>query len=123
MNETNSKIANKKEACKTYIEQTKLLVTLSSAFIIAPAALFSFIKDDSLKQEITKNICKFVTLEVLFIASVLSGYVVLATIAGSQAEGKFDVYRPATRIFSFVQIGTYLFGLGYFVSLVYNMFQ
>ena len=29
----------KKDACSTYIEQTKLLVTLASVFVVAPAAL------------------------------------------------------------------------------------
>jgi len=36
---------SKKEACKTYIEQTKLLVTLASAFLFAPAALIGILKD------------------------------------------------------------------------------
>jgi len=38
----------KKEACKTYLEQTKLLVTLASAFLFAPAALIGILKDKPL---------------------------------------------------------------------------
>ena len=40
----------KKEACKTYIEQTKLLVTLASAFIFAPAVLIPLFKDCRVRE-------------------------------------------------------------------------
>jgi hypothetical protein len=40
MNDTGPTVSEgKKEASKTYLEQTKLLVTLSSAFLFAPAGL------------------------------------------------------------------------------------
>lgn len=63
----------------------------------------------------------FLVAEGALVASVFMGYVVLGTIAGSQAEGEFDVYRAATRIFSWLQIGFYLLGLcsfAYFVKLI-----
>jgi len=41
MCENKQNLENRKEACKTYIEQTKLLVTLASVFLMAPAAFFS----------------------------------------------------------------------------------
>jgi hypothetical protein len=63
----------------------------------------------------------FVVAEVLFIASVLAGYVVLGSIAGYQAQGRYDVFRPATRYSSLAQIGAYLVGLGVFIFLAYGL--
>jgi hypothetical protein len=59
--------------------------------------------------------------EILFIASVLAGYVVLATIAGFQAANHFDVYRPATKYASLSQIATYLVGLLVFIMLAFSL--
>jgi len=78
-----------KDSCKTYIEQTKLLVTLASAFIIAPAVTFTLAPNS--------NLILLILSEVLFIFSVISGYIVLATISGSQAIDDYNIHRPATR--------------------------
>jgi len=123
MNENKQRLENKKEACKTYIEQTKLLVALASAFLLAPAALFSIIKGDDGKAVIGRNLLIFISSELSFIFSIFFGYIVLGSIAGSQDKGTFDVYRPATRYLSFVQIGTFLIGLIVFVILIYRMFD
>jgi hypothetical protein len=108
--------AGKLEACKTYIEQTKLLVTLSSAFLVAPPVVISRFSTNPLFP-VMSHILFFVA-EFLFIGSVLAGYFVLATIAGSQDLGTFDVHRPATRISSWSQLLLYLGGLICFVFLV-----
>jgi hypothetical protein len=114
-------LENKKEACNTYIEQTKLLVTLASAFLVAPLAGLALVKGAEKFVLTDKQLMIFIVAESCFILSVLAAYVVLATIAGSQDKGTFDVYRLATRISSGVQLGMYLFGLialGYlFVTL------
>jgi hypothetical protein len=94
---------NRKEACKTFVEQTKLLVTLASAFVVAPAAAQAI-----LDLKIDKWI---IGAESLFIASVLGGYIALASVAGSQADGSFDVYRSATQWFGRIQFFSYLLGL------------
>jgi hypothetical protein len=114
-------LENKKEACKTYIEQTKLLVTLASAFLVAPLAALALIKGAEKFVLTDTQLVIFIVAESCFILSVLAAYIVLATVAGSQDNGTFDVYRPATRISSGIQLGMYLFGLialGYlFVTL------
>ena len=110
-----------KEAVKTYIEQTKLLVTLASAFILAPAGLVAVLKDRVAAGLTAPQLVGFVVAEVLFITSVLAGYVVLGSIAGYQAANRYDVFRPATRCSSLVQIGTYLLGLGVFILLAYGL--
>ena len=119
---SNADIAEgKKEAVKTYIEQTKLLVTLSSAFVLAPAGLVAVLKDRVAAGLGTSQLCKFVVAEILFIGSVLAGYVVLATISGYQAKGQFDVFRPATRLASLAQIAAYLIGLVVFIALAFTL--
>jgi hypothetical protein len=107
----------KKEAVKTYVEQTKLLVTLASAFLFAPPALVGILKDRSAIHITPAQLKWLIAAEVLFIASVLAGYIVLATISGSQHKGEFNVYRCATRIFSIFQFFEYLGGLIIFLVL------
>jgi hypothetical protein len=107
---------NRVEAMKTYIEQTKLLVTLSSAFLVAPAALLAL--DPAKVRALRPYVCTMAIIETFFIVSVLAGYVVLSTVVGSQDDGTFNVYRGATRFWSFLQFGAYVFGLIGFVKVV-----
>jgi len=97
---------HKNEACKSYLEQTKLLVTLASAFIIAPAVFYEAI-DLANWWNIIMELC--------FILSVLAGYVVFGSISGTQYNGGFYVHRRAAKYSSFFQIGSYLLGLGIFI--------
>jgi len=104
----------KKEACKTYIEQTKLLVTLASAFLFAPPGLVAMLGDEA-KAGVHAQLSSFVIAEVLFVLSVLMSYVVLGSLTGSQDKNEFDVFRSATRVSSLLQFGFYVAGLGVFV--------
>lgn len=117
MSESTSISDSKKEACKTYIEQTKLLVTLASAFLFAPVALIGRLKDKSAIGLTNSQFYLFIAADVSFIFSVLAGYIVLATLTGSQDSGEFNVYRAATRCFSLIQIASYLLGLIVFIKL------
>src|ERR1043165_156139 len=92
----------KNEACKTYLEQTKLLITLASAFIIAPVAFFD-------KEQILKYFSLW--MEACFVFSAFLGYVVVGTISGRQFKKEFNLYRRGTRIFSLAQIGAFFTGL------------
>jgi hypothetical protein len=107
----------RKEATKTYVEQTKLLVTLASAFLFAPPALVGILKDRPVIHITPAQFRWLVAAEICFIVSVLAGYIVLATIAGWQHLGRFDVYRCATQFWSLVQFFTYLIGLIVFLGL------
>jgi hypothetical protein len=111
----------KQEAVKTYIEQTKLLVTLASGFLLAPAAAVSFFHSSSAQAPTHPSIRLFAAAEILLVLSVLFGYAVLASIAGAQHREEFNVYRPATRLFSLFQILLYIGGLVCFVVLVYRV--
>jgi len=111
----------KKEACKTYIEQTKLLVTLASAFLIAPPAFVTVLKekhDAGIRASFTTWL---LTIEVFFVLSILLGYAVLGCLAGSQDDDSFNVYRPATRFFSLAQFLSYVFGISAFVVLAVRL--
>jgi hypothetical protein len=101
----------KKEACKTYVEQTKLLVTLASAFLVAPVAVFGLLRGQARVITATRELWFFGGSEFCFVVSVLLGYAVLGTLAGSQDEGEFDVYRRATQVLSLLQISAYIGGL------------
>lgn len=91
------------EACKTFVEQTKLLVSLASAFVIAPPVVLSFLK--------IGLDWKIYIAETLFVSSVLSGYVAIGAIAGSQHDGSFNVHRKAARYCGILQIVCYITGL------------
>jgi hypothetical protein len=118
MTATQQEIAEgQKAAVATYMEATKLLVTLSSAFLFAPAGLVALLKDGKELKISTEQIGSFLWAEGLFIASVLAGYVVMSSIAGYQRHGTHDIMRPATRFFSLAQIGFYIGGLVVFALL------
>ncbi len=98
-----------KEASKTYLEQTKLLIALASSFIVAPAVLF--------KDLIELNLYLTLLMELCYVSSVILGYVVVGTITGEQFNGTYNVYRSATRNFSIAQLATYLIGLGVLIFI------
>jgi hypothetical protein len=108
----------KQEALKTYVEQTKLLVTLASGFVLAPAAAVSFFRSSAPEHMAPPSVRLFLGAEILLIFSILSGYAVLGSIAGSQHNDEFNVYRPATRFLSLLQLALYLGGLSCFVLLI-----
>lgn len=111
----------RKEACKTYLEQTKLLVTLASAFLVAPAAFVGIMKDRTQAEMKYAHVGWLVVAELFFIGSVLAGYVALAALAGSQDRDEFNVYRRAVRYASIIQLLAYLFGLSAFIGIVVDL--
>ena len=111
-------MSGKQEALRTYVEQTKLLVTLASGFVLAPAAAVSLIHPFDSQPMPHVSMPLFLLAEILQILSVISGYAVLGSIVGSQHDETFNVYRRATIALSRLQLGLYLTGLGCFVMLI-----
>jgi hypothetical protein len=107
-----------RDACTTYIDQTKLLVTLASAFVVAPAAVIPFFAGQGRITAVASSVRNLIGAESAFVLSVLAGYFVLATIAGSQHKTIYNVYRPMTMFLSLAQIFSYVAGLGLFVRFV-----
>jgi hypothetical protein len=105
----------RQESCKTYIEQTKLLVTLASAFVAAPVALIPLLRGSGAALA-GDALSPFFYSEAGFIGSILLGYLALGSVAGSQHKDEFDVYRPTTMWVSRVQIAAYLLGLYFFTQ-------
>ena len=122
MTDNNPIPEGRKEACKTYIEQTKLLVTLASAFLFAPAGFVLILKDRSAANIGTLYLNWFLVLECFFVVSVIAGYVALGALSGSQHDGSFDVHRDAVRRASLVQFISYLLGIVFFVWLCTRFF-
>jgi uncharacterized membrane protein YhaH (DUF805 family) len=117
--------ANPKEhqikACETFVEQTKLLMTLASGFLFGPAGaavLFKKTHDTSLNGT---QIWLFLVSEVLFVLSVLAGYLTMGSITGSMAKGDFDVYRPAVMRFGLLQFVAYFAGLVLFIAMAVSL--
>jgi hypothetical protein len=111
----------RKESVKTYQEQTKLLITLASAFLFAPAGLIGILKDRSSAGLSSHDLCTLIAVESCFILSVVSGYIVFGTLAGSLHLNEYNVYRPATMWSSRVQFLAYLIGLLLFIKLAINL--
>jgi hypothetical protein len=100
---------NKVEACKTYLEQIKLLVALSSAFLLAPAVFYD-------KLDLVNTYVYL--MEGAFVLSVILGYATTGALAGTQEEGEFDIYRRAIQILSILQLFFFIIGIVFlFVSL------
>jgi hypothetical protein len=107
-----------KEAVKTFSEQTKILITLASGFILAPPAVLSLFRKPDGKPIPSLPWGRFEWAEGLLVVSILAGYVVLSTIAGSQHQGIYNVHRTATRACSVLQIALYLAGVVLFLSMI-----
>ncbi|MEM1448705.1 MAG: hypothetical protein AAF726_11440 [Planctomycetota bacterium] len=95
-----------KAACETFIQQTKLLTSLASAFVVAPV----LVKPDSI--EVTGWL---LAAEIALLVSLLAGYVTLAAVAGTQHKGKFNVYAPTIRVFAHAQFFPYVIGVALFL--------
>ncbi len=107
-----------KEALRTFSEQTKILITLASGFVLAPPAVLSFLRKPDGKVAPVMPWTQFAWAEGLLVLSILAGYVVLSTIAGAQHQGVYNVHRTATRVFSGLQICSYLSGVILFLSMI-----
>ena len=116
----------RKEALKTFIEQTKILITLASGFVLAPPAVLSFLRKPAPTPSPGCAVPpvsalpwhRFSWAEGLLVASILFGYLVLSTIAGSQHQGDYVVHRRATRVCSVFQIVLYLAGVLLFLTMI-----
>lgn len=111
----------KKEECKAYIKQTKLYMTSTPVFLFASAALVIILKDKNVAGLDDSTLVWFVAAEVLFVSSVLSGYIVLSSLARSQGDGSFDVFCRATRLFSALQFRLFVFGIVCFIALAVHL--
>ena len=111
----------RQEACKTFLEQTKQLISLASAFLFAPAAIVTWGKDLATPMWVGA-VPWFVGIEACFVLSVICGYVTIGTIAGTQNDETYNVFRKATRGFSIAQFVSYVAGIVLFGELIIRSF-
>jgi hypothetical protein len=97
----------KKEACRTSIEQVKIIVYLALVFILSTNLLMLYK---------TPNWNLYLA-ESSLILSILFGFTTLGSIAGFQSLEKYDVYRPATRIGSILQLTFCVTGIVSYILL------
>ncbi len=109
---TSHNAGHHKDSVKTYIEQTKVLISLASAFVVAPAAAVVLIS--------SANLTLFLVSEGAFVLSVLCGYVVFSTISGQQFKNNYNVYNCLTRCASWLQLVAFLAGLGVFCWMIFD---
>jgi hypothetical protein len=57
------------------------------------------------------------------VVSVILGYVTIGTIAGTQNDGTYNVFRTATRRFSLAQFCSYIAGVAVFGILVTRLVE
>lgn len=105
-------------ALQTFVEQTKLLVSLASGFVLAPPAVLSFLRRPDGRVPVALPWGRFICAEILLVLSILAGFVVLGTVAGSQHNGTFDVYRPFSRFSSVCQLVLYVAGIAMFLFMI-----
>jgi hypothetical protein len=111
----------RQDACRTFLDQTKQLITLASAFLFAPAAIVTWGK--ALESAKLSSVMPwFVGAETCFVLSVILGYVTIGTIAGTQNDGTYNVFRVATRGFSIAQFLFYLLGIVIFGMLMFKLY-
>lgn len=111
----NKEITHRQEACKTYIEQAKLLTSLASAFIVAPAAILGFTRVSLAWQLLVAEVC--------FVLSVLAGYISIGAIAGSQFKGEYNIHRTAVKGAGRLQFLAYIAGIGLLCWWFYRSYQ
>jgi hypothetical protein len=117
-----SGIADRQAACDTFLDQTKQLMTLASAFVFAPAAVVGW-TSATISAQLKEHLDSLIWVESVFLLSLICGYVTIGTIAGTQNSGQYDVYRPAPRVAANAQFALYVVALFLFGRFVIQLFR
>lgn len=103
MSESNKE--DKKFAIEKYLDQVKILTALATALLISPNAFLIIRKADAEALQVFESAKIFLSVaNILFLLSIIMTYFIYSSIVGNVNEGIYDVYRPATRIFSLIQL-------------------
>jgi len=95
------------DASKMIIKQTKMLVYLAVAFIIATAIVCT---------KSVHPIDYFIICEMFWFVSIIFSYAVVGSVAGQIALGIEDIYRTSTRVGSFLQL--FFCGAGFVAFII-----
>lgn len=112
---------DKKFAIEKYLDQVKILTALATALLISPNAFLVIRKANSGVLLVFESAKKFLlAANISFIIAVVMTYFIYSSIVGNINKGIYDVYRPATRIFSLIQLIGIIVGC---VSLLFFFFK
>ncbi|MBW2305735.1 MAG: hypothetical protein JRG73_02270 [Deltaproteobacteria bacterium] len=113
-------ISAKRDSCKTFIDFTLMLTTLSlGVFVLIPTAL-------GLIRYRIAGIKKPLLFCGLFflILSIVIGTIVIASLAGTQRMGEYDINNPITKLASKIQWGLSILGIiAISFILMFSIFQ
>lgn len=99
---------DKKLAVEKYLDQVKILTALATALLVSPNLVLILRNNNS--QSITAlamfEEAKIYLLiaNVSFLVAIGMTYFIYSSVVGFINDGIYDVYRPATRVFSIIQL-------------------
>jgi len=91
-----------------YLDQVKILTALATTLLITPNLFLTLLEKAVIRERIEaaipywKNVMLFTN--IMFLLSILLTYLIYSSIVGQLIDRKVDLYRPATRVFSILQI-------------------
>jgi len=119
MNNENNR--DRKFAVEKYLEQVKILTALATALLISPNVFLLIRQVNSQTAQILENAVKFLLIaNIAFIVSIILTYFIYSSVVGKVNAGIYDVDRPATRVFSLLQLAGIIVGC---VSLLIFFFK
>lgn len=104
----------KKFAVEKYLDQVKILTALATTLLISPNLIVVLHKPGTPTLEVLEaypviKMLLFFT-NISFLVAIIMTYFIYSSIVGSAYDGQYDVHRPATRVFSAVQLLAVVFG-------------
>ena len=113
------KIEGKKESCKTFIDLSKLIISLSTGVFLLLPSFLEKMKDQQLQDKPTLYFGL-----ILFLISIFFGLFVISALAGSQRMEQYNIAATHIKVTSMLQWSSFFFGLslcGFF--LIRNLFK
>ncbi len=116
---TREELENRKLAVDRYLDQIKILSALATALLLAPAIMEVIVQR---VPAISSTRLVALAANVAFLLVIVLSYLIYSSLVGEINRGTYDVYRPATRIFSFVQLASLVAGLVLLTIVFYRAF-
>ncbi len=114
-----------KHAVEKYIEQVKVLTTLASALLLSPGllvAIFKITGDIRIQPQVKQQVIIAVLISsISSLIAIFLAYFVYSSLIGMIYKNKYDIYRPATRIFSLLHFIFVIVSCISFIFLVHKL--
>jgi len=119
-------IENRKLAVERYLDQIKILSALATALLLAPAAIqvVSQRTKEATVSSIELQCTRLLSLSanVAFLLVIVVSYLIYSSLVGEINRGTYNIYRPATRVFSIAQLVILGIGLVLLTIVFYRIF-